>query len=85
MEVTSGWSFQQGRWLLSLASEDVALLLAKEKRLRKVLCDLQLAQPVNPIFFLSLICLCKLAQLAFWTEEAVIAIAHQLHIYSLPE
>ena len=85
MEVTSGWSFQQGRWLLSLASEDVALLLAKEKRLRKVLCDLQLVQSVNPAFFLSLIRLCKLAQLTFWTEEAVVAISHQLHIYSLPE
>ena len=85
MEVTSGWSFQQGRWLLSLASEDIALSLTKEKRLRKVLCDLQLVQPVNPSFFLSLIRLCKLAQLAFWTEEAVVAIAHQLRICSIPE
>ena len=85
MEVTSGWSFQQGRWLLSLASENVALSLAKEKRLRKVLCDLQLVQPVNPIFFLSLIRLCKLAQLTFWTEETVVAISHQLRTCSIPE
>ena len=85
MEVTSGWSFQQGRWLSSLASENIALSLAKEKRLRKVLCDLQLVQPANPILFLSLIRLCKLAQLSFWTEEAVVAIAHQLRICSLPE
>ncbi|MGB3766945.1 MAG: hypothetical protein WA947_10340, partial [Phormidesmis sp.] len=85
MEVTSGWSFQQGRWLLSLASENIALLLAKEKRLRKVLCDLQLVRPVNPIFLLSLVCLCELTQLLFWTEEAIVAIAHQLHICSIPE
>ena len=85
MEVTSGWSFQQGRWLLSLASENIALSLAKEKRLRKVLCDLQSVQPVNPAFFLSLIRLCKLAQLTFWTEEAVVVIAHQLRICSIPE
>ena len=85
MEVTSGWSFQQGRWLSSLASENIALSLAREKRLRKVLCDLQLVQPVNPAFFLSLIRLCKLAQLAFWTEEAVVAISHQLRICSIPD
>lgn len=85
MEAVSGWSFQQGRWLLSLASENIALSLTKEKRLRKVLCDLQLVRPVNPLFLLSLICTCKLAQLAFWTEEAVVAISHQLRICSFLE
>ena len=80
MEVVSGWSFQQGRWLSSMASENIALLLAKEKRLRRVLCDLQLVRPINQIFLLSLILVCKSTYLLFWTDEAVVAISHQLSI-----
>lgn len=85
MEVVSGWSFQQGRWLSLLASENIALLLAKEKRLRKVLGDLQLVRPINQVFLLSLILVCNSTHLLFWTDEAVVAIAHQLSICSTQE
>ncbi|MEL7227582.1 MAG: phosphoadenosine phosphosulfate reductase family protein, partial [Cyanobacteria bacterium J06576_12] len=75
MEVTSGWSFQQSRWLASLSSEVLSSSLAKRQQLFKTLRHLGLVRSVGSLFLLSLMCSCELAQLLFWTDKAVLAIA----------
>ena len=76
MEVASGWSFQQNRWLASLGSEIVGAPLSKRRQLFKTLRHLGLVRPAGSLLLLSLLCSCELTQLLFWTEEAVLEIAH---------
>lgn len=84
MEVTSGWSFQQNRWLASLSSEIISSSLAKRQQLFRTLRQLELIRPAGSPFLLSLVCSCELAQLLFWTDEAVLAISRMLaqHLFA---
>lgn len=75
MEITSGWSFQQGHWLAALNADVLELSLAQQRTLKEVLQSLQLIEFPEPVFVLELLLVCPVEQLLFWTLESVQAIA----------
>ncbi|MEO0516307.1 MAG: phosphoadenosine phosphosulfate reductase family protein [Cyanobacteria bacterium P01_A01_bin.116] len=75
MEITSGWSFQQGHWLADLSVGVLEVSLAQQRTLKEVLQSLQLLESPAPVFVLALLLICPVEQLLFWTLESVQAIA----------
>ena len=75
MEVTSGWSFQQGHWLAALSADVLEVSLAQQMTIKEVLRSIQLIESPEPVFVLELLLTCHVEQLLFWTMESVQAIA----------
>ena len=75
MEIISGWSFQQGHWLVALSGDVLEASLTQQRQLKEVLRSLQLIDVPNPALMLALLLGCRAECLLFWTIEAVQAIA----------
>lgn len=75
MEVASGWSFQQGRWLSALSRDVLEVSLKQRQKRYKILQELQLVEAPDPAFILTLLLNCRAEHVLFWTTEVLQAIA----------
>lgn len=75
MEITSGWSFQQGHWLAALSGDVVEVSLEQWRERYETLRSLQLIEPAKPGLLLTLLLSCRIEQMLFWTSEAWQAIS----------
>ena len=78
MELTSGWGFQQSRWLASLHQDVLSMSFAQRDRLHQVLHELGLLQRWNTHFLVGLLSYCPLDCLACWSDEAFLGLARAI-------
>ncbi|MEO0644882.1 MAG: phosphoadenosine phosphosulfate reductase family protein [Cyanobacteria bacterium J06650_10] len=79
MELTSGWSFQQGHWLADLSIGVLEVSLAQQRVIKEILQSLQLVESPKSVFVLTFLLTCPVELLLFWTLESVQAIASLIH------